>query len=291
MNKPYLFSKPKNKELELFINHALQEDIGSGDHTTLSTIPASATNKASLVMKEDGIVAGIELAKKIFYAVDKKLKMETFKQDGVWAKKGEILFTIKGKARSILTAERVVLNCMQRMSGIATLTNKFVAQAKTSKTKILDTRKTTPGMRAIEKWAVRIGGGYNHRFGLFDMILIKNNHIDFAGGIQSAIHSAHKYLKQKKLKLQIEIEARNIQEIKEILKTGGVDRILLDNFSIPEIQNALLLINEEYETEISGGITLENVNKYATCGANYISAGALTHSAKSIDMSLTANIT
>ena len=273
---------------EGFIRNSLKEDIGSGDYTSLSTIPANAVNTASLIIKEKGILAGVGLAKEIFSAVDRGLKITAFKKDGSRVKKGDIAFTVRGKARSILTAERVVLNCMQRMSGIATMTHKYASLCKPSKTQVLDTRKTSPGLRAIEKWAVRIGGGKNHRFGLYDMILIKNNHIDFAGGIKPAIESANAYLKKKKLKLQIEIEARNLSEVKNILSIGKVDRILLDNFSIPDIKKAVMLIKGRFETEISGGVTEKNIRQYASCGADYISSGAFTHSVKSLDMSLTA---
>ncbi len=284
-----------------FIRHALKEDtsppslkpsngrrVSSGDHTSLSTIPSGAKNKAALFIKENGVLAGVELAKKIFATVDRSLKVNILKQDGSLVRKGDIAFTVSGNARSILTAERVVLNCMQRMSGIATLTNRFVSLCKPYKTKVLDTRKTTPGIRALEKWAVRIGGGYNHRFGLYDMILIKNNHIDFSGGIKQAIGSANTYLKRKGLKLKIEIEARNLKEVQEILSIGKIDRILLDNFPVPGIKKAVKLINRKYETEISGGVNEKNIRKYASCGADYISVGALTHSVKSLDMSLTA---
>lgn len=298
MNKLPSFSLlHKGFDISHFIDNALREDIGNGDHTSMATIPSNAQNTARLIIKNDGILAGVELAKKIFSVVDPKLKLTIKKNDGSKVKKGDIAFIVKGNARSILTAERVVLNCMQRMSGIAAMTNKFVGLCKPHPVKILDTRKTTPGMRALEKWAVRIGGGYNHRFGLYDMILIKNNHIDFsrqndtvgmAGGISAAIASANGYLKRKKLNLKIEIEARNLQEVKEILSIGKIDRILLDNFSIPEIKKAVRLINKKFETEVSGGITEKNIKKYAACGADYISVGALTHSAKSMDMSLTA---
>lgn len=289
MSKPSHFLLHKNFNLAPFIRHALSEDIGNGDHTSLSSIPANAKNVASLIIKANGILAGVELAKQIFSIVDPQLKITTYKTDGSEVKKGDIAFSVKGKARSILTAERVVLNCMQRMSGIATMTNKFVNLCKPYKTKLLDTRKTTPGFRALEKWAVRIGGGYNHRFGLYDMILIKNNHIDFSGGIAPAITNANKYLKKKKLNLQIEIEARNLKEVKEILSVGNIQRILLDNFSVTEIKKAITLINGRVETEISGGINEKNIRTYASCGADYISIGALTHSVKSLDMSLTAN--
>jgi nicotinate-nucleotide pyrophosphorylase (carboxylating) len=266
----------------------LQEDIGNGDHTSLSTISSNTKNKASLIIKEAGILAGVDLAKKIFRVVDPNLKVSVYKKDGAHVKKGDIAFSVKGSARSILTAERVVLNCMQRMSGIATLTDKLVNLCKPYKVKVADTRKTTPGMRALEKWAVRIGGGTNHRFGLYDMILIKNNHIDFAGGISDAIESATSYLTRKKKKLKVEVEARDLKEVKEIMAIGKVDRILLDNFSVPEIKKAVRLINGRFETEISGGVNEQNIHQYASCGADYISVGALTHSVKALDMSLTA---
>ncbi|MBI4945000.1 MAG: carboxylating nicotinate-nucleotide diphosphorylase [Bacteroidetes bacterium] len=289
MNKPSAFSLlHKNFNIDLFIRQALKEDISTGDHTSLSTISATARNKACLIIKENGILAGTELAKRIFHIVDKNLKVTVYKNDGSQIKKGEIAFSVEGSARSILTAERVVLNCLQRMSGIATMTNKFVNLCKPYKTKLLDTRKTTPLVRGLEKWAVKIGGGYNHRFGLYDMILIKNNHIDFAGGISNAIESANDYLKKKRLKLQIEIEARDLKEVKEILSIGKITRILLDNFSVSEIKKAVQLINGKFETEISGGVNKKNIRQYASCGSDYISVGALTHSVKALDMSLTA---
>lgn len=289
MNRPSAFSFPhKDFNTDLFIRLALKEDIGNGDHTSLSTIPSSAKNKANLILKDEGILAGIELAKKIFRAVDKNLKVTVYKNDGTRIKKGDIAFTVEGSARSIVTAERLVLNCMQRMSGIATMTDRLIHLCDPYKVKILDTRKTTPLIRGLEKWAVKIGGGHNHRFGLYDMILIKNNHIDFAGGIRNAIESANEYLKKKKLKLQIEIEARNLKEVKKILSIGKVNRILLDNFSPSEIKNAVQLIKGRFETEISGGVNEKNIRNYASCGADYISVGALTHSVKSLDMSLTA---
>jgi nicotinate-nucleotide pyrophosphorylase (carboxylating) len=284
----FLHHLHKDFDLDHFIRQALKEDIGNGDHTSISTIPSNAKNKANLIVKENGIIAGIELAKKIFHVVDKNLKVTTNKKDGSQIKKGDIAFTVEGNARSILTAERLVLNCMQRMSGIATMTNKLIQLCKPYKIKLLDTRKTTPLVRGLEKWAVKIGGGHNHRFGLYDMILIKNNHIDFAGGIQNAIESANEYLKMKKLKFQIEIEARNLKEVNEILAIGKIDRILLDNFSTSEITKAVQLINGRFETEISGGVNEKNIRKYASCGTDYISVGALTHSVKSLDMSLTA---
>jgi len=282
----YLLSK--DFDLHQFISSSLKEDIGSSDHTTLACIPKNAKGKSQLIIKDNGLLAGVSLAEKIFHTLDKNLSVKKFLIDGTKVKKGDIAFSVEGNPRSILTAERVVLNCMQRMSGIATMTNKLINLCKPYKIKVVDTRKTTPLIRGLEKWAVRIGGGYNHRFGLYDMILIKNNHIDFAGGIRQAIESANNYLTRKKLKLQIEIEARNLKEVKKILSFGKVNRILLDNFSIPEIKKATNLINGKFEIEISGGLNEKNIQKYASCGADYISVGALTHSVKSLDMSLTA---
>ncbi|HEY4799408.1 MAG TPA: carboxylating nicotinate-nucleotide diphosphorylase, partial [Bacteroidia bacterium] len=234
------------------------------------------------------ILAGVGLAKKIFHSFDKNLRLKVFIADGTKVTKGDVAFTVEGSARSILTAERLVLNCMQRMSGIATNTHSLALQCKPYDVKILDTRKTSPLLRMLEKWAVQIGGGHNHRFGLFDMILIKNNHIDFAGGIKDAIESTKQYLKRKNLRLKIEVEARNLNEVKEILTAGGADRILLDNFSIPDIKKAIRLINKRTEVELSGGINEKNICKYASCKPDFISSGALTHTVKSLDMSLTA---
>ena len=288
----------KDFDIHQFISSALKEDIGSGDHTSLATIPKNAKGKSQLIIKGNGILAGVSLAEKIFKQYDKNLSVKVFFADGSKIKKGDIAFTIEGSARSILTTERLVLNCMQRMSGIATQTNKFVNLCKPYKTKLLDTRKTTPLIRGLEKWAVRIGGGNNHRYGLYDMVLIKNNHIDFVArnpdkvgirGIKNAIESANEYLKKKKLKLKIEIEVRNMREVKEVIYIGKVDRILLDNFSPAEIRKAVKLIGNKFETEISGGVNEKNIRQYASCGADYISVGALTHSAKSLDMSLTAS--
>ena len=273
--------------LEL-IDNALREDIGDGDHSTLACVPAHAIGKAQLIIKEDGILAGIELAEIIFKRFDPSLQIEILLEDGKAVKSGDVAFIVSGSSRSILTTERLVLNCMQRMSGIATQTNKIVSCIEGCATKLLDTRKTTPGIRLLEKWAVRIGGGHNHRFGLFDMLMLKDNHIDYAGGIQPAVLRANKYLKSKKKNLKIEIEVRNLQELKEVLEIGMVDRIMLDNFSPDEIRDALKLIPTEYETEASGGITLETIRSYAETGVNFISVGALTHSAKSLDMSLKA---
>ena len=283
-----------NKELDSFIERTLKEDIGEGDHTSLATIPAKVQATGKLLVKDNGIIAGIEVAKRIFNKVDKKIKVEPAPtgasgvkiEDGAKVKKGDIAFTVSGNARSLLTAERPVLNCMQRMSGVATQAHNLQAMCKGTKAKVLDTRKTTPGMRLLEKWAVHIGGAYNHRYGLYDMILIKDNHIHVSGGITNAINNAHAYLKRTKKKLAIEIEAGSMDEVKEVLKRGGVQRILLDNFSPKEIAKAVKLIGGKYETEASGGITLENLRQYALSGVDYISVGALTHSVKSLDLSL-----
>ena len=271
-----------------FIKNAIAEDLGDGDHTSLSTIPADAQGKAKLLIKEPGIIAGVELALEIFKQVDASLVTEVFINDGAEVKYGDVALTVSGNSQAILLAERLVLNCMQRMSGIATKTNRIVRLLNGYDTRLLDTRKTTPGLRYLEKWAVRIGGGVNHRIGLYDMILIKDNHVDYAGGISNAIKAANQYLVDKGKKLQIEIEVRNISELKEVLSTGGVNRILLDNFSFDDLKEAVRIINKEYITEASGGITEENVTEYAACGVDYISMGALTHSVKSLDMSLKA---
>ena len=271
-----------------FILSALAEDMGDGDHTSLSCIPASAKGKAHLLVKENGIIAGVQLAVQIFKQVDKNLKVTLFIEDGASIKKGDIILTVEGKAQSILLAERLVLNCMQRMSGIATYTNKLVQLCKGTPAKVIDTRKTTPNIRGLEKWAVVIGGGANHRIGLYDMILIKDNHIDYAGGIKQAIEAANSYLKQKNKKLKIEVEARNLNEVKQILAIGKVNRIMLDNFSIVDLKKAIALINHRYETEASGGITQKNIKSYAKCGVDFISVGALTHNIKSLDLSLKA---
>jgi nicotinate-nucleotide pyrophosphorylase (carboxylating) len=276
------------KLIHQFIKNALTEDVGDGDHTSLSTIPQGTQGKAKLIIKEDGILAGIELAIEIFKEVDPGLKVDVLLQDGAAVKFGDIALTVTGSTHSILIAERLVLNCMQRMSGIATKTHHIVSLLKTTKTKILDTRKTTPGLRYLEKWAVRIGGGVNHRIGLYDMILIKDNHVDYAGGISNAITAAQKYLVDQNKSLQIEIEVRNLEELAQVLAVGGVDRIMLDNFSFENLRAAVALIDGKFITEASGGITEENVAAYAACGVDFISMGALTHSVKSLDMSLKA---
>jgi len=271
-----------------FIETALLEDQGDGDHTSLACIPSYAKGKAQLIAKESGILAGVELALKIFNRVDKSLKVNVFFTDGKRIKEGDILLTVEGKSQSILLAERLVLNCMQRMSGIATYTNRLVELCKGSKTKVIDTRKTTPNLRGLEKWAVVLGGGTNHRIGLYDMILIKDNHIDYAGGIKQAIEAANTYIKSKKKKLLIEVETRNLDEVKQVIAIGKIHRIMLDNFTIPHLKTAVELIEGNYETEASGGITEKNISKYAKCGVDYISVGAITHSIKNIDLSLKA---
>ena len=270
------------------IERGLQEDIGEGDHSTLSCVPENAKGKAELIIKEDGILAGVELALMIFHRFDPALEVQVFLKDGQQVRKGEVAFIVTGSSRSILSTERLVLNFMQRMSGIATQTNKIVKLIEGTSTKLLDTRKTTPGIRYMEKWAVRIGGGYNHRFALYDMIMLKDNHIDYAGGIGPAIDRANDYLFKNELDLKIEIEVRDKSELLEVLEKGNVDRIMLDNFTPDEIREVLQLIPEKYETEASGGITLETIRSYAETGIQFISVGALTHSVKSLDMSLKA---
>ncbi|MCD0489066.1 carboxylating nicotinate-nucleotide diphosphorylase [Pedobacter sp. MC2016-14] len=274
--------------IDLFIKNAIAEDLGDGDHTSLSTIPSHAEGNARLIIKEPGILAGIELALEIFNQVDSNLKTEVFLTDGSTVKYGDIAFTVSGNVHSILLAERLVLNCMQRMSGIATKTNRIVELLKPYKAKILDTRKTTPGLRYLEKWAVRIGGGVNHRIGLYDMILIKDNHVDYAGGIANAITAANLYLKETGKQLEIEIEVRDLTELEQVLSKGFVNRIMLDNFSFDDLRAAVSMIDQRYITEASGGILEENIAEYAACGVDYISMGALTHSVKSLDMSLKA---
>ena len=271
-----------------FIVKSLAEDVGDGDHTSLATIPAGTQSKAKLLVKEEGILAGVELATEIFKQIDANIKLDILMHDGDTIKKGNIVFTVEGSSHSILKAERLVLNCMQRMSAIATQTHNIVELINDTHTKILDTRKTTPGFRYLEKWAVKIGGGVNHRFGLYDMILIKDNHVDYSGGIANAINNAKNYLAENNKSLDIEIEVRNLHELDEVLMTGGVQRIMLDNFSLTDLRRAVETINGQYITEASGGITVENVHDYAKCGVDYISIGALTHSVKSLDLSLKA---
>lgn len=275
-------------ELELIIANAIREDIGDGDHTSLSCIPQNATGKAKLLVKDEGIIAGVAFAKQVFAYVDKDLEVVTFIQDGEKVKYGDIVFLVHGRSQSILKAERLVLNAMQRMSAIATKTAFFTALLAGTKTKVLDTRKTTPGIRAIEKWAVKIGGGVNHRFALYDMMMIKDNHIDFAGGVSAAITKAKKYLIEKKMDLNIIVEARSLEEIQEILSNTGVHRILIDNFNYEDTLKAVALIGDTCFTESSGGINEKTIRKYADCGVDFISSGALTHAVSNLDLSLKA---
>lgn len=276
------------KELQILIANAIREDVGSGDYSSLACIPVDASGKAKLLVKEDGIIAGVALAKMIFEYVDPNLQIETFIEDGVAVKSGDVVFHVSGSSQSILKAERVVLNSMQRMSAIATKTNSFVQLLKGTNTKILDTRKTTPGFRAAEKWAVKIGGGENHRFALYDMVMLKDNHIDFAGGITLAIAKTQAYLKENNLDLKIIVEARDLKEVIEILKCEGVHRILIDNFNYEDTRKAVVLIGTKCQTESSGNINEETMRSYADCGVDYISSGALTHSVYNMDLSLKA---
>lgn len=276
------------EDIKEFIQLALKEDVGDGDHTSLSTIPKDAKGKARLIVKDEGILAGVELAKAIFKEVDSDLQVEVLMNDGDSISYGDIAFYVSGSDRSILTAERLVLNCMQRMSGIATVTHEIVKTLEGTKCKVLDTRKTTPNFRLPEKWAVKIGGGVNHRTGLYDMILIKDNHVDYAGGIKQALHASQKYLKDTGRNLPIEIEVRNLDELKEVLEIGGVVRIMLDNFDYDLTRKALAIIDGRFPVESSGGITPETVRAYAECGVDYVSMGYLTHSVKSLDLSLKA---
>lgn len=275
-------------ELDLIIKNAIREDIGDGDHTSLSCIPAEAEGKAKLLVKDTGVIAGVEFAKQVFSYVDADLEIETFINDGDEVKFGDIVFHVSGRSRSILMAERLVLNAMQRMSAIATKTAFFANLLKGTDTKVLDTRKTTPGIRALEKWAVKIGGGENHRFALYDMVMIKDNHIDFAGGITAAITKTKKYLAEKNLDIKIIVEARSLEEIEEILNNEGVYRILIDNFNYEDTRKAVTLIGNKCLTESSGGINEDTIRKYAECGVDYISSGALTHSVYNLDLSLKA---
>ena len=276
------------KELELIISNAIREDVGDGDHSSLACIPASAQGKAKLLVKDEGIIAGVEFAKMIFHYVDKDMKVETFINDGERVKYGDVVFHVSGSSQSILKAERLVLNSMQRMSAIATKTKMFVDLLEGTNTKILDTRKTTPGIRAVEKWAVKIGGGENHRFALYDMIMLKDNHNDFAGGIPQAIAKTKQYLIDNNKDLKIIVEARNLDEVKQILDAGGVYRILLDNFDYETTKKAVAMIGDQSLTESSGNINEKTIRNYAECGVNYISSGALTHSVYNMDLSLKA---
>ena len=271
-----------------FVQLAIEEDIKKGDHSALSCIPETAKGGAQLLVKENGIIAGIEIAKQIFEEFDKSFEFEQFLSDGDFVKRGEIAFKVHGASQSLLGAERLVLNVMQRMSAIATLTNRYVKALEGLPTKVLDTRKTTPLIRFLEKEAVRIGGGYNHRMGLYDMIMLKDNHIDFAGGLAKAIQLTNKYLVKENLDLKIEVETRDLNEVKEVLKVGQVHRIMLDNFSYKDLNTAVKMINGKYETEASGGINLDTVRHYAECGVDYVSVGALTHSVHNMDLSLKA---
>ncbi|HEX3010117.1 MAG TPA: carboxylating nicotinate-nucleotide diphosphorylase [Bacteroidales bacterium] len=274
--------------VDQLIEHAIREDVGDGDHTSLAIIPETEKGKAQLIVKDQGILAGVAVAEKIFKKFEPSIVFNQLINDGTPVKYGDIAFTVEGKVLTILQCERLVLNIMQRMSGVATQTKIYVDKLQGQKTKVLDTRKTTPGMRLLDKWAVKLGGGENHRIGLFDMILIKDNHIDFAGGIENAINSVKEYLERKGKKLDIEVEARSIDDIRRIMAMGGIRRIMLDNFNLEKTREAVKLINGQYETESSGGITLDSLRSYAECGVDYISVGALTHQIKSLDLSLKA---
>lgn len=278
----------KEQNINRIIEDAIIEDIGDGDHSTLACVPKNAIGKAKLLVKEAGVIAGVEIAQKVFHKIDPNLKLDFYINDGAKVKTGDIVFHVEGSAHSILQAERLVLNIMQRMSGIATNTNRYVEKLKGLKTKVLDTRKTTPGMRVLEKLAVKIGGGKNHRMGLYDMIMIKDNHIDFAGGIEKAIEKIQKYLEKYGKRIPVEIEVRDMEELSQVMKTGWVDRIMLDNFTVNKTRGAVQIINGKYETESSGGINLKTIRAYAECGVDFVSVGELTHQIKSIDLSLKA---
>ncbi len=274
--------------IQQFIQNALAEDVGNGDHTSLACIPPDAMGSAKLLIKEAGIIAGVELAVQICQVVDANLQVQVLIPDGTPVQPGNIGLTVAGSKQSILKAERLLLNCMQRMSGIATLTNRYVQAINGANARILDTRKTTPGFRYFEKWAVRLGGGHNHRMGLYDMVMIKDNHHDYCGGIVNALHRTRQYLTHNRLPLQVEIEVRNLQELELVLQTGMADRIMFDNFDVPTTRRAVEMVNGQYETESSGGITLQTVRGYAQTGVDFISVGELTHSYKSMDISLKA---
>ena len=280
--------KTKEQLIDELIDLAFAEDIGDGDHTTLCCIPDTAMGKSRLLIKEPGILAGVEIARKIFHRFDPDLKMTVYIEDGTAVKPGDVAFVVEGRVQSLLQTERLMLNVMQRMSGIATMTHRYVKKLEGLHTHILDTRKTTPGMRMLEKEAVKIGGGVNHRIGLFDMILLKENHVDFAGGIEDAISRCHDYLKAKGKDLKIEIEVRNLDELKEVMRVGGVDRIMLDNFSPELTKEAVKIVGGKYEIESSGGITFDTIRDYAESGVDFVSVGALTHSVKGLDMSFKA---
>lgn len=272
--------------IDQLIDLAITEDIGDGDHSSLSCIPADAVGSVKLMIKQNGIVAGVDIAKKIYARIDSSLEFEKIINDGTFVSPGDFVFTASGNTHSLLQSERIVLNVMQRMSGVATQTNRYVKAIGGTKAKVLDTRKTTPGMRVFDKLAVRIGGGENHRMGLYDMIMLKDNHIDFAGGIENAIQKANEYLKQKGKNLGIEVETRDLMEVKRVLAVGNIQRIMLDNFSVEDTRKAVQLINGRFETESSGGINLETIRNYAECGVDFISVGAITHQIQSIDMNL-----
>lgn len=280
--------KSLNDQLDDLIKYWFAEDIGDGDHTSLSCIPATAMGKSRLIIKEAGVLAGVEVAKRIFHAFDPELKINVFINDGAEVKPGDIAFEVEGKVLSLLQTERLMLNIMQRMSGVATVTRKYAKCLEGLNTKVLDTRKTTPGLRMLEKEAVKIGGGTNHRIGLFDMILLKDNHVDFAGGIENAIRSAQKYCQERGKNLKIEIEVRNFEELERVMQVGGVNRIMLDNFTPENTKKAVDMIGGRYEVESSGGITFDTLRTYAECGVDFVSVGALTHSVKSLDMSFKA---
>lgn len=280
--------KSRDELIDELLELAFAEDIGDGDHTTLCCIPADAMGKSRLIVKEKGILAGVDIAKKVFKKFDPELKMNIFINDGAEVNPGDIAFEVEGRIQSLLQTERLMLNIMQRMSGIATVTHKYANELSGLKTKVLDTRKTTPGLRMLEKEAVKIGGGMNHRIGLFDMILLKDNHVDFAGGIDKAISKAKEYIREKNKNLKIEIEVRSLEELDKVLEIGGVDRIMLDNFTPELTRKAVEIIGGRYETESSGGITFDTLRKYGECGVDYISVGALTHSVKGLDMSFKA---
>ena len=277
-----------NELIDQLISLSFAEDIGDGDHTTLSSIPATAMGKSRLIIKEEGIIAGVEMAREIFHRFDPEMKMEVYINDGAHVKPGDVAFVVEGRVQSLLQTERLMLNVMQRMSGIATITNEYVKLLEGTKCRVLDTRKTTPGMRLMEKDAVRIGGGCNHRIGLFDMILLKDNHIDFAGGIPQAVSRAQEYCKAKGKNLKFEVEVRNFDELNQVLALEGVDRVMLDNFSVENTRKAVEIVNGKVEVESSGGITFDTIRSYAECGVDYVSVGALTHSVKSLDMSFKA---
>lgn len=277
-----------NELIDRLIDLSFAEDIGDGDHTTLCCIPEDAMGKSHLLIKEDGILAGVEIAKEVFARFDPTMVVEVLINDGAKVHRGDIAMVVTGKVRSLLQTERLMLNIMQRMSGIATMTHRYVERIEGTGAHVLDTRKTTPGMRMLEKMAVKIGGGVNHRIGLFDMILLKDNHVDFAGGISNAINRCHAYLKEHSLDLKIEIEVRNFDELNQVLECGGVNRIMLDNFTVADTKQAVDLINHRYEVESSGNITLDTIRSYAEQGVDYVSVGALTHSVKGLDMSFKA---